>query len=163
MIASVNESAVMHRLPVLGDEPVLIQGNIGVDDRGSLSFVNDFDFQGVKRAYLVTNHGAGFVRAWHAHRHEAKYVLAVQGAAVVGAVAIDNWNVPSKNAEVHRYVLSAVKPAVLFIPAGYANGFMSLTDDTKLMFFSTSTLEESRNDDVRLDARYWNAWEVIER
>jgi len=143
--------------------PYTIEGGLAVDDRGDLAFVNDFHFEGVKRFYMVSNHHAGFVRAWHAHRHEAKYVIAVQGAAIVAAVAIDNWEHPSKNAQVHRYVLSAQKPAVLYIPAGYANGFMSLTTDTKLIFFSTATLEESRSDDVRYDARYWDAWQVIER
>jgi dTDP-4-dehydrorhamnose 3,5-epimerase len=143
--------------------PYIIEGGLAVDDRGDLAFVNDFHFEGVKRFYMVSNHRAGFVRAWHAHRHEAKYVIAVQGAAIVAAVAIDNWEHPSKNAQVHRYVLSAQKPAVLYIPAGYANGFMSLTTDTKLIFFSTATLEESRNDDVRYDSRYWDAWQVVER
>jgi len=143
--------------------PYIIEGGLAVDDRGDLAFVNDFHFEGVKRFYMVSNHRAGFVRAWHAHRHEAKYVIAVQGAAIVAAVAIDNWEHPSKIAQVHRYVLSAQKPAVLYIPAGYANGFMSLTTDTKLIFFSTATLEESRSDDVRYDARYWDAWQVIER
>ena len=59
--------------------------------------------------------------------------------------------------------LSAAQPKVLFIPAGYANGFMSLTDDTRLIFFSTSTLDESKEDDVRYDARYWNIWTIEER
>ena len=143
--------------------PYIIEGGLAVDDRGNLAFVNDFHFEGVKRFYMVSNHRAGCVRAWHAHRHEGKYVIAVRGAAIVAAVAIDNWEQPSKNAQVHRYVLSVQKPAVLYIPAGYANGFMSLTTDNKLIFFSTVTLEESRNDDVRYDARYWDAWQVIER
>lgn len=143
--------------------PHLIEGGLAVDDRGDTAFINDFHFEGVKRFYMLSNHRAGFVRAWHAHRCEAKYVTVVQGAAVVAAVAIDNWEHPSKNAEVHRYVLSAQKPAVLYIPPGYANGLMSLTTDAKLIVFSTSTLEESRNDDMRYDARYWDAWQVIER
>jgi dTDP-4-dehydrorhamnose 3,5-epimerase-like enzyme len=143
--------------------PHIMEGGLAVDDRGEVAFVNDFHFEGVKRFYMVSNHRAGFVRAWHAHRHEAKYVTAVQGAAIVAAVAIDNWEHPSKKAEIHRYVLSAQKPAVLYIPPAYANGFMSLTVDTKLMFFSTSTLEESQNDDVRYDARYWDVWQVTER
>jgi dTDP-4-dehydrorhamnose 3,5-epimerase len=143
--------------------PTLVEGQIRVDDRGSVSFINDFDFQGVKRSYLVSNHRAGFVRAWHAHRKEAKYVTVVQGAAVVAAVKIDNWETPSITSKVHRYVLSSANPSVLFIPAWYANGFMSLTEEAKLMFFSTSTLEESRGDDIRYDARYWNPWDVVER
>ena len=145
------------------NEPKMMEGGLGVDDRGTVAFVNGFAFEGVKRFYLVSNHSQGFVRAWHAHRKEAKYVTVVQGAAVVAAVAGDNWEKPSKDAKVHRFVLSAHKPGVLFIPAGYANGFMSLTEDAKLMFFSTSTLEESKGDDVRYDARYWDAWQVVER
>lgn len=143
--------------------PYIIDGNLAIDDRGTVAFVNDFHFEGVRRFYTVSNHRDGFVRAWHAHRHEAKYVTAVQGAAIIAATAIDNWEQPSKNLKIHRYVLSAHKPALLYIPPGYAHGYMTLTTDTKLMFFSTSTLEESRNDDIRYDARYWDAWQVVER
>jgi dTDP-4-dehydrorhamnose 3,5-epimerase-like enzyme len=148
---------------MLPQEIVHYDGGLAVDDRGSVAFVNGFAFEGVKRFYVVANHGAGFVRAWHGHRREAKYVTVVQGAAIVAAVRIDNWDDPSPSLIPSRYVLSAGRPSVLFIPAGYANGFMSLTPDAKLMFFSTSTVEESRNDDVRFDARRWDAWTVVER
>jgi dTDP-4-dehydrorhamnose 3,5-epimerase len=103
------------------------------------------------------------VRAWHAHRKEAKYVYLARGSAVVAAVRIDDWDAPEKSLPVHRYVLSAEKPSILYIPAGYANGFMSLTDDALLMFFSTSSLEESKGDDIRYASRYWDPWQVIER
>lgn len=143
--------------------PTLFTGDVAVDDRGQVSFVNDFGFEGVRRFYSVRNHRAGFVRAWHAHRNEAKYVTVVEGAALVGAVAIDNWDAPSRDLAVSRYVLSAAKPRVLYIPAGYANGFMSLSPDAHLLFFSTSPLEESLHDDTRYDARYWDIWTVDER
>ena len=144
-------------------EPRLIKGGLAVDDRGQVSFVNDFDFQGVKRFYAVENHRRGFIRAWHAHRKEAKYVMVVRGAALICAVEIDDWDNPSTDATVHRHVLSEQSPAVLFIPAGYANGFMSLTADTKILFFSSSSLEDSVGDDIRYDARHWNPWTVEER
>jgi len=143
--------------------PRLLEGGLAVDDRGSVAFVNAFHFEGVKRFYVVANHRQGFVRAWHAHRREAKYVTVVTGAAVVAAVQIDDWERPSRELEVHRFVLSAAKPSVLFIPPGHANGFMSLTDHAKLVFFSTSTVEESRDDDVRYEARHWDVWTVEER
>lgn len=141
----------------------LLTGGIAIDDRGSLSFANDFNFAGVKRFYLVSNHRQGFVRAWHGHKKEAKYVLVVSGAALVGAVRIDNWDHPGPELVPEKYVLSAAKPALLYIPAGYANGFMSLTPETKVMFFSTSSLEESKGDDYRFPARLWDIWEVEER
>lgn len=143
--------------------PILLEGGLAVDDRGQIGFVNDFDFTDVQRFYWVTNHRSGFVRAWHAHRHEAKYVTVVKGSALIGAVEIDDWENPSKDNKVWRYVLNVHKPAVLYIPAGYANGFKSLTDDAKLIFFSTSTLAETHGDDIRYDAYYWNPWKVIER
>ena len=144
------------------DKPHVFNGGLAVDDRGEIAFVNEFDFEDVKRFYMVSNHKAGFVRAWHAHKHEAKYVMAVSGEAVIGAVKIDDWKKPSRNLTVERYVISSKKPQVLYIPPGYANGFMSLTSDLKLTFFSSSTLEESANDDIRYDARYWDIWNIIE-
>ena len=143
--------------------PLLIEGGLSVDDRGEVGFVNEFDMQSVRRFYTVCNHKVGLVRAWHAHKKEKKFVTVVNGAAIVAAVCIDNWKKPSKNLVVNRYVLSAKKPVVLFIPNGYANGFMTLTEDTKLMFFSTVTLKESEGDDFRYEADYWNPWEIIER
>lgn len=141
----------------------LIQGAIRVDDRGSVSFVNDFNFEGVKRSYLVQNHSLGFVRAWHAHKKEAKYVWCTSGAALVAAVQIDNWEKPSPGLPVEKFVLSSATPSILYIPNGYANGFMSLSADCQLMFFSTSSLEESKDDDFRFEARLWNPWTIEER
>ena len=143
--------------------PKLFAGGLAVDDRGAVGFVNDFSFAGVKRFYTVHNHHRGFVRAWHGHRREAKYVTVVAGTALVGLVSIDDWVQPSRELPVARHVLSATQPKVLFIPAGYANGVMSLTEDARLVFFSTATLEESANDDIRFDARYWDIWRVEER
>jgi dTDP-4-dehydrorhamnose 3,5-epimerase len=144
-------------------QPILFTGDLAVDDRGEVGYVNEFDFAGVKRFYTVKNHRAHFVRAWHAHRREAKYVTVIEGAAIVGAVRIDNWEKPSRDLPAERFVLSAHKPAVLYIPPGYANGFMSLTEGTRLAFFTTSTLAESRGDDIRYPARYWDIWMVEER
>ena len=144
-------------------EVKVFTGDLAVDERGEVGFVNDFDFAGVKRFYTVKNHRLGFVRARHGHRREAKYVTVLEGSALVAAVKIDNWENPSSTAAFAKYVLSAKKPKVLFIPAGYANGFMSLTEDARLIFFSTSTLSESAGDDVRFDARHWNIWNIDER
>jgi dTDP-4-dehydrorhamnose 3,5-epimerase-like enzyme len=148
---------------ISGPQPVLMAGGLAIDDRGEVGFVNDFQFEGVKRFYSVSNHKQGFVRAWHAHRREGKYVTAVSGSALIGAVCVDDWDSPSRDAPVTRLVISAHKPAVLYIPPGYANGFMSLTEDLKLMFFSTSSLAESAGDDIRYDSRYWDIWQVVER
>jgi dTDP-4-dehydrorhamnose 3,5-epimerase-like enzyme len=145
------------------DEPRIIKGGIAVDDRGDVSFVNDFNFEGVKRFYAIQNHKVGFVRAWHGHKKEAKYFYVAKGSFLACATPVDNWEQPSKDSKMFRFVLSEKNPSVLFIPAGYANGLMSLTEDAKLMVFSTSTLQDSLNDDYRFEGRYWDPWGVQER
>jgi len=47
----------------------------------------------------------------------------------------------------------------LCVPPGYANGFKTLEDNTIIMFYSTSTLEESKGDDYRFDWDKWDIWQ----
>jgi hypothetical protein len=54
------------------DKPVMLSGGLALDDRGEVAFVNEFNFRGVKRFYMVSNHRAGYIRAWHGHRREGK-------------------------------------------------------------------------------------------
>ncbi len=145
------------------EEPRLIEGKLSADDRGEVAFVNGFTFEGVRRFYSVSNFQSRFIRAWHAHKLEAKYVTVVRGAALVACVAIDDWEHPSSDLPVKRVVLTERLPAVLYVPRGYANGFMTLTEGAKLIFFSTASLEESASDDYRFDPRTWDCWSIPER
>ena len=143
----------------------LIQGGVAVDDRGCLTFANDFNFYGVKRFYQVQNFSTSTIRAFHGHLKEAKYVYVAKGSAIVAAVELDDIKSPSKNKKMNRFILSDKKPQVLFIPPKYANGFRPLEEDTRILFFSTSSLEESKGDDYRFPVDYWGeeVWEVENR
>lgn len=135
------------------ETPKLITGGVAVDDRGSLRFVNDFDFSGVKRFYQVQNHRRGFIRAWHGHKVEAKYVYVAKGSALIGAVPLEGDQI------VVKFTLSDKQPRVLYIPNNYANGAMTLEEDTIIQYFSTSTLEQSKGDDIRFPYDKWNIWQ----
>lgn len=135
------------------ETPKLITGGVAVDDRGSLRFVNDFDFSGVKRFYQVQNHRRGFIRAWHGHKIESKYVYVVKGTALIGAVPLEGDPI------VVKFTLSDKTPRVLYIPNNYANGAMTLEEDTIIQYFSTSTLEQSKGDDIRFPYDKWNIWQ----
>jgi dTDP-4-dehydrorhamnose 3,5-epimerase-like enzyme len=144
-------------------EPELIPAGASSDDRGRVYFANDFDLSQCRRMYIVENFATGTVRAWHAHRHERKWVLALTGAALACCVPIDDWDSPSTDATVSRFTLDADHPALLAIPAGYANGAMALLPQTKLLYLSDASLEASLGDDIRYPARYWDPWHVPER
>jgi dTDP-4-dehydrorhamnose 3,5-epimerase len=134
-----------------------IKGNQIFDERGSVRFINDFKFEGVKRFYQVENHDINFIRAWHGHKKEGKYVYVTQGVAVVAAISFDGLD--NKDIVPSKYVLSSNSPSVLWIPPNHFNGFKNLTNNTNIIFFSTSTLEESKGDDIRLEYNYWDIWE----
>ena len=132
------------------ETPKLIKGGSAIDDRGVLSFVNDYSFQGVKRFYQVQNFSTSIIRAFHGHRIEAKYVFVPKGSALIIVIPLEELEEKRENAaSVYRFVLSSVSPSVLYIPNNYSNGFRAMEPDTIIQFFSTSNLEEAKDDDVR--------------
>lgn len=142
----------------MSKEVSTVNGSLFTDDRGFLSFVNDFNLSDYKRFYIVENHKRDFIRAWHGHLKENKAVLCVKGSALVSAVKISDTGEILKDEKPFTITLSDRNPIVLKIPEGYANGFKTLTDDCKLMFFSSSSLEESKGDDYRFEYNTWNVW-----
>jgi len=141
------------------------QGDLAVDDRGVVRFVNDFNFKGIKRFYQLENFDDDVIRAFHGHKKEGKYVYVVRGSIILCAVKIDNFKSPSQNLKIERFILSDKKPQVIFVPPGFANGFKSLEEKTSVIFFSTKTLEQSLGDDYRFPADYWGdkIWETENR
>lgn len=137
----------------------LLKGSHHLDSRGILTFNNDFDFNDIKRSYLVSNKNCNVIRAWHGHKFESKYFLVVKGAFQISAVKINNFKKPLKKSSISNHFLKDLTGDVLFVPGGYANGFKALYPDSILQIFSSSTLEESLNDDFRYPYDYWNAWD----
>ena len=61
-------------------EPKLIEGKSIFDNRGSVSFSNEFSFLEIKRFYLVHNYNKNFIRAWHGHlihQRKIKFLLGI--------------------------------------------------------------------------------------
>ena len=141
----------------------IFSGDVSCDERGEVYFCNDFNFYGIKRFYILKNHNKNFVRAWHGHKQESKFITLVQGAAKISYVKIDNWENPSKNLKPQSVILTAKKPKILHIDKGYVNGSQTLTDDAKILIFSDKTLDESKKDDFRFPFDYWNCWEITQK
>ncbi len=144
--------------------PKIIKGGSASDLRGIVSFCNDFDFKNVKRFYCIENSSIDTIRAFHGHLKEEKYMLVISGKAIICAVNFGDSENPDKNSEVFRFVLSSQEPAVLHVPGGFANGMRFLQEGTKVIVFSTASLQESKNDDFRFPEDYWGKeiWETKE-
>lgn len=134
----------------------LIKGNVFSDERGSVSFVNDFKFDNIDRFYIIENSETHPVRAWQGHKLDCKNFYCIAGSFQISYVKVDNWENPSSSLQVNVVTLTANESAVLKIPAGYANAIKSLEKGARLMSFSTLPLEQVKEDDVRFDKNTWN-------
>ena len=136
------------------EEPTVISGSVSVDNRGSIRYVNEFNFNDVKRFYHVKNHSTSFVRGWYGHKEEKLYVYVSRGTASVGVVSMDDEE--SKR----TFVLSMQRPRILYIPPGHWHAFKTLEQDTCVVFFSSLTLQESQRNLKRKSWNEWNVWSV---
>ena len=149
----------MNKEPLMA--PRLIQGDIFIDGRGTLSFANEYNFEGIKRFYMIQNHQQGFVRAWHGHKIESKVFFCVDGTFRIGLVPLpDRDKDDSQLVEPQYFFLDSRKPQLLLVPAGYANGTQNLSQLGTLMVFSNKSLAESKSDDYRFPYDYWGDWTI---
>jgi dTDP-4-dehydrorhamnose 3,5-epimerase-like enzyme len=110
--------------------------------------------------YLCDNFQQGTVRGYHYHRHEQKIFICLQGAVKFVLLPGLMFEADGDLWEPQTFVLSADRNDALLIPANYANGWQSLTDDAILLGMSDRTVEQSREDDIRSDPteihpEYW--------
>lgn len=138
-------------------KPSVITGGLHSDARGSVSFVNDFDFKGVDRFYSIRCKNPNQPRGWVGHKRDTKWFTVLQGSFVIAVVAPDDWSTPSGRETVERFTLSADKPSVLCVPGGYATAQMALTPDAILTVFSSGTMQRAKEDDFRFPITQWPA------
>lgn len=144
-------------------EPKIISGNRIYDNRGSVRFNNNLEFKNLKRFYTVHNYSKNFIRAWHGHLKEEKFIGCIKGTFQVSAVKINNKKKPNKKNKVYTFILNHTNNDFIHIPKGFANGSMSLEDDSELLIFSTTSVKDSLNDDIRYNYNYWNPWIISQR
>lgn len=139
-------------------KPNLISGGNHKDDRGIISFVNDFRLDQVKRFYTIEHLDVNVVRAWQGHKIEQKWFYVVAGSFELFVVGPDHWESPSDDLEVNEFGLSEINSQILHVPGGYATGFRALEAQSKLIVFSDLTVEQSSNDNYRFEQCLWHDW-----
>ena len=134
---------------------VIVRGNTHTDPRGKVRYVNDFDFEYVKRFYVITHPDIDLIRAWQGHKKETKSFFVAKGVFSVKWIKIDNWVQPSEELEIESRIITDQKSEILIISPGHVNGFKALESDSTLIVFSDKTLQESKEDDFRYPLDYW--------
>lgn len=137
----------------------VIQGEVFRDERGQISSLNEFHFEGVKRTYIIHHPDASVVRGWHAHQHERKWFYCIKGRFSVALVKVDDWNNPSPNLKAEVFHLDENDSKIVCVPAGYANCLKAQEDGAIMQVFSDKILQEALGDSWRYDKSMWHQWE----
>lgn len=136
-------------------KPYIIAGEKIEDIRGSLSFVNGFDFANIKRFYILENSKEHPERGWIAHKEDIKHFYCLKGAFEIYYVKVDDFENPSKNLKIQKSILDENCHNLLVVPNGFATLLKSIREGSQLLNFSPLTLIETSNETVRYDLNMW--------
>ena len=143
-------------------EVQVIDGEIFNDERGQISSLNNFHFEGVRRGYFIHHPNIEVIRGWHGHQYEKKWFSCIKGEFILGLVKIDNWEMPSSNLIPQIFKLSEKKSQIVCVPDGYANILKATIPNSVMLVLSGKVLEEALKDSWRYDKNLWIDWDEIE-
>ena len=140
---------------------VLINSKNSKDKRGNIMHFNNLNLESFDRTYFIKNSNSEVIRAWQAHEFEAKCFIPVQGSFIVAVVKIDNFITPSHQLSPKVYRLCASNPQALIVPAGYANGLKSMSNESVIQVFANQNLTFSEKNKVRFHKDMWLNWSKL--
>ena len=136
----------------------VVEGEIFNDERGRISSLNNFHFEGVRRSYFITHPDVSVVRGWHGHQFERKWFYCVKGAFTLALVKVDNWEMPSQDLPAEIYSLSEHESRLVCVPGGYANCLKASEKGSVMIVLSDKILSEALEDSWRYDKNMWVDW-----
>ncbi len=168
----------MYKIDNSIETPVLLKIQSISDDRGLLRPITDgIDHNLFHRCYIVEDYGKFVIRGLHYHKEEIKIFTIVSGAAKFITMKLPEELADRNNEKeikeylgqnpdaVQSWVLSSRHHGVLIIPALYANGWISLEDNTILVSLGNLRFEKAKDDDIRINPYIIGEehWKVIGR
>ncbi|GAA5086404.1 WxcM-like domain-containing protein [Chryseobacterium ginsengisoli] len=136
------------------DLPEIIEGRKHSDERGKLSFNNNFNASAIKRIYTIENNEIDFVRGWTGHKIEQRWFSAVQGSFIIRLIKINDWENPLNIFEILEFKLVSDKLDILHMPKGYVSAIQAKEENSKLLVMVDHALGEI-NDEYRFPQDYF--------
>ncbi|MFL9835651.1 WxcM-like domain-containing protein [Chryseobacterium terrae] len=132
-----------------------ITGSRHQDERGIITYNNDFDASQIKRIYTIENHSIEFVRGWQGHKIEQRWFAAMKGSFDISVIKIDDFEQPSKDLTIQKYLLTDDVLTYLHVPSGCITAIQAKEDGSKLLVLADYGLGEI-NDEYRFDLDYFD-------
>ncbi|MDC8105120.1 WxcM-like domain-containing protein [Chryseobacterium sp. PTM-20240506] len=133
---------------------MILKGNRHEDIRGIITYNNEFDATKIKRIYTIENHSTEFVRGWQGHKIEQRWFACMKGKFEISVIVIDDFDNPSTNAKINKYILSSEALTYLHIHAGCLTAIQSLEEESKLLVLADYELGEIE-DEYRFELDYF--------
>jgi hypothetical protein len=132
----------------------LQEGNSFSDDRGKVTFNNDFNAAEIKRLYFIENNDTTFVRGWQGHQIEKRWFVAVKGSFTISVINLDDFNNPSPDLKPQRHKIYTDNFPILHVPPGNITSIQALEANSKLMVMSDYLMGEIQ-DEYRFPIDYF--------
>lgn len=136
--------------------PSLIKGKQHGDDRGVITYNNDFDASVIKRMYTIENHSSDFIRGWQGHKIEQRWFACMKGIFEISVIGIDDFTNPSKDLLIHKFLLTDDILTYLHIPRGCVTAIQAKENQSKLLVLADYGLGET-NDEYRYTLNYFKS------
>lgn len=139
-------------------EVVLVEAKAFPDDRGYFMETykqSDFSKNGITAAFVQDNcsySARGVLRGLHYQRHpagQAKLVMATRGS--IYDVAVDLRRGSPTFAQWVAEELSDANHRMLFVPAGFAHGFFTLSEEAQVLYRVTAEYAPDADGGIRWD------------
>lgn len=132
-----------------------LNGNRHSDDRGVITYNNDFDASVVKRIYTIENASTDFIRGWQGHAVEQRWFAVMVGSFEISIINVDDFEKPSKDLPIEKYILNDSALTYLHVPAGYITAIKALEMPSKLLVLADYGVAEIR-DEYRFELDYFS-------
>ncbi len=129
-------------------------GNKYEDNRGIISYNNDFDATPIKRIYTIENYSTDFIRGWQGHQIEQRWFSCMKGEFEIYVIEIDDFENPSTQLQPKKFVISDQALSYLHVPAGCITAIKSKTEGAKLLVLADYAMGEI-NDEYRFPIDYF--------
>ena len=130
-------------------------GNKHEDERGIITYNNEFDASKIKRIYTIENHSTDIFRGWQGHQIEQRWFAVMSGSFEISVILLDDFLNPNPNLEVHKFLIKNDVLSYLHIPAGRITAIKSIEQNSKLLVLADYALGEL-NDEYRFPIDYFN-------
>lgn len=133
---------------------LIFEGEKYEDERGIITFNNEFDASEIKRIYTIENHSSDFVRGWQGHKVEQRWFATMKGEFEISVIEIDDFDQPSKDLKISKYQLNDKSLTYLHIPSGHITAIQAKKEGSKLLVLADYALGEIR-DEYRFTLDYF--------